>query len=184
MLLLALLFVTAAKAEDIGTPLPPQRIDYFAGCVLSPDPLNDGDSFVVQFQDGGRATFRLYFVDAAEDHLSGKRSSRQARYFRIKPHRVAAIGRAATEFTARALAEPFTLFTRWHSNFDEGRYLAFVRTADDKDLAELLVRNGLAIPRGQRAHTPYGRSSRSHYRHLKSLERLAQKDQVGGWAGP
>ena len=177
--LVCLVAVNSCEGE-----LPPRLFERFDGCVLTPDPLNDGDSFVAQLPNGQSATFRLYFVDAAEEHLSGRRSTRQARYFRVTSGRVAALGREARAFTARALAEPFTIYTHWRANFDEGRYFAFIRTSDDKDLAELLVRHGLAIPRGERADTPYGRNSRSQHRRLKELERLAQADQVGGWAKP
>lgn len=148
---------------------------------MQPHDSTDGDSFLIRISDGRTATFRLYFVDAPEEHLSGTRSTRHARYFRIKPSRLVALGREARGFTARALAEPFTVYTRWQSNFDEGRYFAFVRTSDDKDLAELLVRSGLALPRGERTDSTYGRNSRSQHRRLKELERLAQADQVGGW---
>ena len=87
-------------------------------------------------------------------------------------------------FTGRALGEPFTVFTHWHANFDEGRYFAFVQTSEGKDLAELLVRNGLAILRGDRAATPYGRGSLSQVRRLRELERLAQRERLGGWVQP
>ena len=181
LVVVALLFVSAADARSSPSARRFERLD---GCTLAPDPLNDGDSFVVRLPDGRLPTFRLYFVDAAEQHLSGKRSTRQTRYFRIRSSRLAAIGREATAFTARSLAEPFTVVTRWQSNFDEGRYFAFVQTSDGKDLAELLVRNGLAIPRGERTDTPYGRGSASQVRRLKELERLAQKDRAGGWGQP
>lgn len=159
-----------------------QQYEQVAGCTLQPHATNDGDSFVARLPDGRSATLRLYFVDAGELHLSGKRSRRQARYFRVNVRRVPALGREAQLFTARALAEPFTIFTRWQSIFDDGRYFAFVRTAGDKDLAEVLVRNGLAVLHSGRADTPYGRDSRSQYRRLKELERLAQREQLGGWS--
>ena len=177
-----LLVLVSANIAEARPPPAPEQFEQVDGCVLAADALNDGDSFLVQLRDGRRATFRLYFVDAAEEHLSGNASTRQARYFRIKPGRLTALGREARAFTARALAEPFTLYTRWQSNFDEGRYFVFVQTADGKDLAELLVRHGLAILRGERTDTPYGRRSLSQVRRLKELERLAQADQVGGWA--
>ena len=72
--------------------------------------------------------------------------------------------------------------TRGESIFDDGRYFASVCTADDKDLAELLVRNGLAILRGEGSDTRYGRNSRLQDRSFKELERLAQRDQLGGWS--
>ena len=184
LLIVTLVLVTAADAEGTRRSLLTGQFERFDGCVLNPNPLNDGDSFVVRFADERLATFRLYFVDAPEEHLSGKRSTRQARHFRVRPGRLTAVGREATAFSARALAEPFTVFTRWQSNFDERRYLAFVQTSDGKDLAELLVRNGLAIPSGERAPTPYGRGSSSQVRRLRELERLAQRDRVGGWAQP
>ena len=183
--LFVLLVLISANTADARTPRLPEQLERFDGCVLTPDQLNDGDSFLVQLPDGRRSIFRLYFVDTAEEHLSGSQTARQATSFRIDRHRLGAIGRDAAALTAHALAKPFTVFTRWQSNFDEGRYLAFVRTADGKDLAELLVRKGLAIlGRGERTDSPYGRNSRSQFRRLKELERLAQADRVGGWAEP
>ena len=173
--------VTTAEAKQAP---PAQVSEEINECVLAPDPQNDGDSFLVRLPDGRNATFRLYFVDAAEEHLSGKRATRQVRYFRITPGRLALLGKQARVFTERSLAQPFTVFTRWQSNFDEGRYFAFVQTADGKDLAELLVRSGLAIPRGERATTPYGRGVSVQVGRLRELERLAQRDCVGGWAQP
>ena len=173
---IALLAVIAVHTAPARTLPPPELFDRFDGCLLVPDQLTDGDSFLARLPNGRNVMFRLYFVDAAEEHLSGKRSTRQARYFRITPGRLAALGREARAFTARALVEPFTLFTRWQSNFDEGRYFAFMRTFDDKDLAELLVRNGLAIPRGARAPTQYGRGSSSQVRRPRSWSGLRSEN--------
>lgn len=163
---------------------PPQlaAFERFDACVLTPDQRTDGDSFRVQLPDGRLETFRLYFVDTLETQLSGKRSRKQAHYFNLDRESAVALGHEAKAFTARALAEPFTVYTRWHALSGGTRYYAFVQTADGKDLAELLVRHGLARVRGRRSTTPYGRSRRIQFSRLRELERLAQAEQVGGWA--
>ncbi len=47
-------------------------------------------------------------------------------------------------FTARALQKPFTVETRWRKVVTDARHYAVVHIGDGDDLAELLVRNGLA----------------------------------------
>ncbi len=65
--------------------------------------------------------------------------------------------------------------------FGPRRYYALVYTADGRDLAELLVRNGLARIYGTRTPTPDGRDSRAYRRRLKELEAQAKRQQVGAW---
>lgn len=70
------------------------------------------------------------------------------------------LGEVARAYTARALAQPFTIQTRWRPVFGPRRYYAFVYTANGSDLAELLVWNGLARIYGTHTPTPDGRDSR------------------------
>ncbi len=77
-------------------------------------------------------------------------------------------------FTARVLARPFTIHTRWRKVFGPQRYYACVFTADGADLAELLVQRGLARIYGTRTPLPDGRSSRTYFAHLRKLEAEAR----------
>ena len=61
------------------------------------------------------------------------------------------------------------------------RYYALVFTADGSDLAELLVRNGLARIYGTRTRLPDGRDSRTFLAHLSELEAQAKTARRGGW---
>jgi endonuclease YncB( thermonuclease family) len=56
-----------------------------------------------------------------------------------------------------------------------------VFTADGNDLAELLVRNGLARIYGTRTLLPDGRDSRTYLATLAGLEQQAKSDGLGGW---
>jgi hypothetical protein len=61
------------------------------------------------------------------------------------------------------------------------RYYALVFTADGSDLAELLVRNGLARIYGTRTPLPDGRDSRAYLARLATLEAEAKIAKRGGW---
>ena len=126
----------------------PRRVE------VEPDQWTDGDSFRVRLPDGRLETFRLYFVDTTESRSRGKRSDEQAAYYGITRHQAIALGEQAKAFTARALAKPFTVYTRWRLVFGGSRFLAVVHTSDGQDLAELLVRAGLARIYGTRTPLP------------------------------
>ena len=127
------------SAATFAQKAPPAKpFERFDGCVLKPDQWTDGDSFRVQLPDGGFETFRLYFVDTTESRSRGERSDEQAAYFGLTRAQAIELGRQAKTFTANALAQPFTIHTRWRSVFG-ARYYAIVVTADGHDLNELLV---------------------------------------------
>ena len=151
-----------------------------AGCVLEPDEWTDGDSFRVRLPDGRLETFRLYFVDTTESRPQADRSQEQAAYFGITRAESAALGKVALKFTAEQLSEPFTIHTRWRSLFGV-RWLGMVTTASGDDLAELLVKNGLARIYGVRTPLPDGRTSRQYLAHLANLEEQAKAAGLGGW---
>lgn len=65
--------------------------------------------------------------------------------------------------------------------FGPSRYYALLYTADGSDLAQLLVRNGLARIYGTRAPTPTGEDSRQYLARLHRLEQLAKSERRGGW---
>jgi endonuclease YncB( thermonuclease family) len=177
-----LLLICFANASAFAQKAPPAKpFERFDGCVMEPDEWTDGDSFRVRLQDGRLETFRLYYVDTTESRSRGKRSDEQAAYFGMTRREAIELGKRAKAFTAAALRQPFTIQTRWRPVFGPTRYYAFVYTADGSDLAELLVRNGLARIYGTRTPTPDGRSSREYRARLMALEQLAKQQQVGGW---
>ncbi len=156
----ALLFF-ALLVPAVAQHAPPAKpFERFEGCVLEPDEWTDGDSFRVRLPDGRLETFRLYFVDTTESRSRGKRSDDQAAYFGLTREGAIELGKVAKAFTAAALAKPFVIQTRWRAVFGPARYYAFVFTAAGDDLAELLVRDGLARIYGTRTPTPDGRDSR------------------------
>jgi endonuclease YncB( thermonuclease family) len=176
--LLLLVSVGGASAQKAPSAKPFERFD---GCVLTPDEWTDGDSFRVRLLDGRLETFRLYFVDTTESRTRGKRSDEQAAYFGLTRAGAVKLGKQAKAFTAAALQRPFTIQTRWRPVFGSPRYYAFVLTADGNDLAELLVRNGLARIYGTRTPLPDGRDSRTYLATLSGLEQQAKSAGLGGW---
>ncbi len=173
-----LVSVVGASAQKAPSAKPFERFD---GCVLAPDEWTNGDSFRVPLLDGRLETFRLYFVDTTESRTRGKRSDEQAAYFGLTRADAVKLGKEAKAFTAAALQRPFTIQTRWRPVFGSPRYYAFVFTADGNDLAELLVRNGLARIYGTRTPLPDGRDSRTYLATLAGLEQQAKSAGLGGW---
>src|SRR5205814_10039808 len=108
----------------------------------------------------------------------------QAAYFGISPDAALEVGHKASEFTKRALAKPFTTYTRWRRALGRSsiwRYYAIVVTADGRDLNELLVSNGLARIYGTRTAMRDGRDSRTYLAHLRELETQAKAARRGAW---
>ena len=83
-------------------------------------------------------------------------------------------------FTARALTQPFTIYTRWRKLFGPTRYYAIVVTADGHDLNQLLVSNGLARIYGTRTPLPDAaiRDIPAHLHELKT-KRVAERVRQG-----
>ena len=94
------------------------------------------------------------------------------------------VGKEASEFTRRALAKPFTIYTRWRRALGRSanwRYYAIIVTADGHDLDELLVSNGLARIYGTRTLLPDSGDSRTYLAHLHELENKARIAKRGAW---
>lgn len=190
LLLIAFVLLISPICASAKTPKPAKApaakpFERLTACRYLPNTWNDGDSFHVTLRDGREQIFRLYFVDTPE---SGKgydaRSKEQAAYFRIAPAAAMALGQEATAFTSNALSKPFTVQTRWRIALGRSklpRYYAVVTTADGANLAEALVRNGLARIYGTRTQLPDGTDSRTYLARLKSLEAKAKAARRGGW---
>ena len=161
-----------------------QRID---GCTWKADRWNDGDSFHVITGDEGREIVaRLYFVDTPEAETAYRdRIAEQSAYFGITKEQAVDIAHEAAAFTAKQLAAPFTVWTRWRSALGRsklGRNYVIVITADGRDLNELLVENGLARIYGTKTALYDGRDSRQYLARLAELGGTAKAKKLGGWS--
>jgi DNA uptake protein ComE-like DNA-binding protein len=152
-------------------------------CTLVPNPSNDGDSFHVR---AGRKEyiFRLYFVDTPEtDPTLAERVSEQARYFGITMAQTLQVGEVARRFSAEKLSRPFTVRTSMQDALGRSRkerFYAFVRIGQE-DLAEELVRNGLARVHGSSGKPDGLLTANAEWARLEQLEADAKGEKVGGW---
>src|SRR5438876_8661152 len=152
-------------------------------CRLITNPANDGDSFHVSAGEK-EYLFRLYLVDAPEtDEMTPRRLIEQAKYFSITVPQAIEVGRAAKDFTQKKLSQPFTVFTHMsdamgHSRLE--RFYAYVQTKEG-DLAEQLVRNGLARIYGFKAAPPGLRNSRVELEKLQLFDQQARQGRIGAW---
>lgn len=161
----------------------------FTDVRLVENPSNDGDSFVVQAGER-QLHVRLYFVDCPESvattDADAKRVREQARYFGITDaKKVFDFGRDAKAFTAKALAESFTVHTAFANALGRsrgGRVYAFVITADGKDLGRLLVENGFGRAHGTKREGPTGVAAKQIQQELQNLESEAMLQRKGIWA--
>ena len=176
---LALLSPLAAWSEA----KPFQKVE---GCKMKADRWNDGDSFHVITGDEQREIVaRLYFVDTPEAETAYRdRLDEQAAYFGITREQATTIAHEAAAFTAKQLAAPFTVYTRWRSALGRsalGRVYCLIVTAEGRDLNELLVENGLARIYGTRTVLYDGRDSRKYLAKLAELEARAKLFKRGAW---
>lgn len=153
-------------------------------CRLVPGAYMDGDSFHVR-HGNDEYIFRLYFVDAPETDTSyPDRIDEQAKYWNVSSGDVLKIGRRAKSFTGRRLGSSFTVYTRWQDARGSSRmprYYAVVE-AGGKDLAELLVAEGLARVYGASATLPNGASADSVFNRLRNAESQARARRRGAWS--
>jgi len=182
VLLAAIVFWQGACAQRAG-------LEAFPDAVLVKVPTNDGDSFLVR-AGGKEFRVRLYYVDCPEATMETdadvRRVQEQMRYFGLlDPGRVLHFGQEAKAFTERNLSRPFTLYTAFAAapgRTSGGRVYAFVRTADGRDLASLLVSDGLARARGVGRASPEGIRREEMAARLRDLEGSAMLKRVGIWA--
>lgn len=160
----------------------------FDGATLVDDPRNDGDSFIVQTADGTLHA-RLYFVDCTETWdgapYQRRRLREQARYFGLESVAIAKqFGEVATERTRELLREPFTLYTVFHATpgqRETPRYYSVIQLSDGRDLAEVLVQEGLARRVGVQREMPDGRSVAEMNARFEDLQLAAIIKRRGIW---
>lgn len=193
-LLESLFFLLCAAATAGGLDGATRPLQRFENAEWLETAFNDGDSFLVRFLNPGTGrseehVLRLYFVDCNEiiaTRESDKRRVRQqARYFGVDDTRVILdFGAKAKDFVRRVLAGRFTVHTSFanaEGRSAEPRHFAFITTRDGDDLAELLVRNGLARNYGVDRETPGGVSAADYKAHLGDLELRAAMKGQGVW---
>lgn len=167
-------------------------------CKLDATEWSDGDSFQIQTLDGQAHTIRLYGADCIEWHVSDDSDARrlrsQRRYFGISEwggspqasiQASKGLGEAAAKEVASALKRPFQVHTAFADARGDGKYkrvYAFVTTADGEDLAERLIRLGLARAFGVYRETPAGNSANDYRAFLQDVELQSAKRGVGAWA--
>lgn len=167
-------------------------------CELVRTDWADGDSFQIKTPEGKTLTLRLYGVDCIEWHVTDNsdatRLASQRRYFGIAGHGGSAktsielaksLGGDAAAETTRLLSKPFTVYTAFADARGDARYkrvYAFVTTSDGHDLAEHLVKKGLARAFGVYRAAPDGKSGKHYQEYLRDQELLAAKKGVGAWA--
>jgi len=157
----------------------------FTNCRLIENESNDGDSFHVK-ADGEEYLFRLYFVDTPEsetDSVVAERITEQAENFGVSEDQCIRGGKTAKEFTAKVLSHPFTVVTRFQKALGRSklqRYYAIILVDGKNDLAEMLVRAGLARAHGQVvADAPNGKEMADYAR----MERAAKAGKMGLYGG-
>lgn len=164
------------------------ELERFDDVELLDRPNNDGDSFWVEL--GGEAFhLRLYYVDcpeiSAQMDSDARRVREQTRYWALPdPKRTVHFGHETKRYTRKMLKEPFTVHTAFASAMGrsaEGRIYAFVQTAEDQDLATLLVKNGLARVLGIGRKTPDGVPRDEMIERLWDLELMTVLKRIGIW---
>ena len=153
----------------------------------------DGDSFRVVLDDNGEKrdeVVRLYYVDCPETVAvgdSGKRRVRaQFRYFGLERGMDAIeVGKMAKKRVGELLEKPFTVHTagsRAMGRSKKPRIYGMVTLHDGRDLAAVLVNEGLARVYGVKKTRPDGTKSGEYDAYLKDLELSAAVQKKGAWA--
>lgn len=184
-----LILPSTAAAESLTT---------WKQCTLIPTDWADGDSFQIQTPQGKRHTIRLYGADCIEWHVRDETDARrlraQRRYFGISEwggssltsiQAAKDLGHAAAKEVTSTLKKPFIVHTAFTDAGGDSRYkriYAFVTTADGEDLAERLVRMGLARAFGVYRETPNGKTANDYRAFLQDVEFQAAKRGAGAWA--
>jgi DNA uptake protein ComE-like DNA-binding protein len=173
-----------------------EALQTFPSCTLVEAEWADGDSFPVRLPDGRQITTRLYGADCIEWHVNDESLARrlraQRRYFGIADTDAASSMKTARDFgkqaalrTRELLTNPFTVHTAFagaRGNGEKERAYAFVTTAEGKDLATILVDEGLARAFGVTRQLPDGTSGNEYREALADHELTAAAAKKGIWA--
>jgi competence protein ComEA len=197
MIRAALIFLMASMHLD-SRGMAAEPLTKLEGCRLVPADWADGDSFQIKTSRGHEHTLRLYGADCIEWHVTDETDARrlreQCRYFGISeigktvPASVElakGYGRTAADRVATLLKDPFTTHTAFADARGDGRHqriYGFVTLADGRDLASVLVEEGLARAFGVYRGTPEGKSSEEYRETMRDLELQAAKRSAGIWA--
>lgn len=165
----------------------------YPGTLAAETQWADGDSFPVKISRDGKAeeiSARLYFVDCpetvAESDNDATRLRSQARYFGVEEAvDVLAIGKAATIRTRELLAKPFTVHTKFSNAMGRSRVkriYVMVTLHDNRDLAAVLVQEGLARAFGTSHKRPDGVEGSEYKNLLADMELGAAIKKQGIWA--
>ncbi len=154
-------------------------------CELIANEYNDGDSFHVRWH-GREYIFRLYYVDTPESDASLEdRVIEQAEYWEVDPKQIPALAKAATAFTEKRLKDGFRVYTKYDDARGRSkikRYYAMIKV-DGEYLSESLIRSGHARVFGNWTPIlPDGMSDGKYKGRLRTAERQAKRDGLGGWA--
>jgi endonuclease YncB( thermonuclease family) len=181
-LILAAVFLAAVAS--LSAALVPEGWTALEDCRLAQADYADGDSFHV-IHRGRNHQFRLYFVDCPEtDMRFPERIEEQMKDFGLDANGVVAAGHLAHDFTSHALSQPFTVLTKWEDARGasaQERFYAVVFVGN-KNLAEELVRSGLARAYGMYADYPSEVGGRQFVAKLRRLQNQAARSKVGAFA--
>lgn len=169
----------------------------YDGCLMNPRDWSDGDSFSLRFPDDKDYTIRLYGVDcletSGENTTDARRLRAQRRYFGVSMVGGSAQasndlakewGRKAKARVAELLAKKCTVYTAWSDGRGSARfkrYYGFVTLGDGRDLASVLVEEGLARAFGVYRRGPTGESADDYREVMRDLELGAAVGKRGIW---
>ena len=183
------LFTTLFLSCCLATAIPAAELEKIENATLIEDDSNDGDSFKVN-TGGKELHLRLYYVDCLETTFGIdaelERISEQQNYFGIEdPAAVIRFGKQAAEYVKRVLSRPFTVHTSYAfapGRSITGRYYAFIKTHDGRDLGHLLVEQGLARIHGKKRSDPNGTPRETVIEELQDMRSVAMLNRAGAWA--
>ncbi len=169
------------------------KIPDYPGTLAAQTQWADGDSFPVNITRDGKVeeiSARLYFVDCPEttsqNDNDATRLRSQARYFGVEEAvDVLAIGKAATIRTRELLAKPFTVHTKFSNAMGRSRKkrsYVMITLHDKRDLAAVLVQEGLARAFGTSHRRPDGAEGSEYKSLLADMELGAAMRKQGIWA--
>ncbi len=171
----------------LATALPAAELERIENATLVEAGLNDGDSFKVKAA-GKELHLRLYYVDCPE--TTARKATRdrvleQQYDFGLEdPKAVMRWGKEAAAYVRRVLSRPFTIYTSYAKapgGSAMGRYYAFIKTHDGRDLGHLLVEQGLARVHGESHQDPDGTPSKFVWKELRDVLDFAMLKRNGIW---